>query len=81
MTFKNKSVPLFCVRKDELLAEINDWQEFLRVDSEMSLLLEEKNRTGLPIDSDDFCYVVEKITACDTWPGKAEKQLAPHFFT
>jgi hypothetical protein len=58
------------VKKDELLAEINDWQEFLGVDSEMSLLLEEKNHTGRPFGSDDFYYVVEKITGYDTRPGK-----------
>ncbi len=80
------SAPYYCgltshdilVRKNELFADINDWQEFLGVDPEMSLLLEEKNRTGRPFGSDDFYAVVEKITGCDTRPGNpgrpAQKQ-------
>jgi len=34
------------VRKDELLAEIDDRQEFLGTDTEMSLLPEERNPSG-----------------------------------
>ncbi|MEN8190739.1 MAG: transposase [Thermodesulfobacteriota bacterium] len=57
------------VQKSDLLSEVDDWKEFLNVDSEMSPVLEEKNRTGRPFGPDSFHAVVEKLTGCDTRPG------------
>jgi len=57
------------VQENELLAGIDNWERFLSVDSEQSVLLEEKNRTGRPFGSDGFYEVIEKLTGCDTRPG------------
>lgn len=57
------------VQKEEWLSGIGNWQKFLCSDSEMSSLLEEKNRTGRPFADDDFYNVVEKLTGRDTRPG------------
>ncbi len=57
------------VQEDDLLSGVANWQELLCTDSERSLLLEEKNRTGRPFGADEFYSVVEKLTGCDTRPG------------
>jgi len=57
------------VQETELLSSIDDWKKFLGVDSEQSVLLEEKNRTGRPFGSDGFHEVIKKLTGCDTRPG------------
>ncbi len=57
------------VQKDDLLSAIDNWQELLSSDSKLSLLLEEKNRTGRPFGPEDFFEEVEKITGIDTRPG------------
>ena len=59
----------FLVQDNELLSNIDNWQEFLSVDSEMSSVLTQKNRTGRPFGADDFYTVVEKLTGCDTRPS------------
>jgi putative transposase len=59
----------FLIQEDDLLAGVTNWKELLCKDSEMSLLLEEKNRTGRPFGADDFYNVIEKLTGNDTRPG------------
>ena len=57
------------VRGNSSLFQVNNWQEFLSVDSGLSSELEEKNRTGRPFGSDQFYSIVEKITGRNTRPG------------
>lgn len=57
------------VQKDELLALVDNWEELLVMDSELSLLLEEKNRTGRPFGSEEFFEKIEEITGIDARPG------------
>jgi len=57
------------VQADEMLSGIDNWKQFLSVDSDQSVILEEKNRTGRPFGSDDFYAVVEKLTGFDVRPG------------
>jgi putative transposase len=59
----------FLVQDDDLLSGVANWQELLCTDSEMSLLLEEKSRTGRPFGAEEFYAIVEKLTGCDTRPG------------
>ena len=58
------------VKDDELLSVIANWKEFLSVETKLSSLLEEKNRTGRPFGSDNFYTVVEKLTGFNVRPGK-----------
>jgi len=58
------------IQDDELLSVIDNWKEFLSVDTTLSSLLEEKNRTGRPFGSDEFYTVVEKLTGFNVRPGK-----------
>ncbi len=57
------------VKDNALLSGVNNWKDFLSVDSELRLELEEKNRTGRPFGSTCFYTVIEKITGRDTRPG------------
>ena len=57
------------VRKDEMLSNIENWEEFLGADTRLTDVLEEKNRTGRPFGSDDFYAVIERLTGIDTRPG------------
>ncbi len=58
------------VQDDELLSVIDNWKDFLSVDTKLGSLLEEKNRTGRPFGPDDFYTVVEKLTGFNVRPGK-----------
>lgn len=58
------------IQENELLKGVANWEKLLGVDSEQSILLEEKNRTGRPFGPEGFYTVVEKLTGCDTKPGK-----------
>ncbi len=53
-----------------MLSVIDNWKEFLSVETTLSSLLEEKNRTGRPFGSDEFYTVVEKLTGFNVRPGK-----------
>lgn len=52
-----------------MLSVIDNWKEFLSADSELSTLLEEKNRIGRLFGSDDFYAVVERLPGFDVRPG------------
>lgn len=58
------------VQADELLSMIDISQDVLGVDSTLSSLLEEKNRTGRPFGPDIFYDVVKEITGRNTRPGE-----------
>ena len=57
------------VMKSPLLSEIHDWKNFLSTESDLSLRLQEKSRTGRPFGPESFFAVVEKITGRDARPG------------
>ncbi len=57
------------VKDNELLSGVKNWKEFLNVDSDLLLELEEKNRTGRPFGSTSFFTVIEQITGRNTRPG------------
>ncbi len=63
------------VQDDDFLSGVVDWQELLCTDSEMSVLLEEKNRTGRPFGADEFYAIVEKLTGRDTRPGRPGRPM------
>jgi REP-associated tyrosine transposase len=56
------------VQEDELLSVVDNWKQFLSIDSDQSLSLEEKIRTGRPFGPDTFYNVVSKLTGIDTRP-------------
>jgi len=58
------------VKESSLLAEIHDWQAFLKTESDLISQLRLKSRTGRPFGAESMFTAVEKITGRDMRPGR-----------
>ncbi len=58
------------VSKSPLLSEIGDFKKFLCTESDLSIQLQEKSRTGRPFGPERFFAVVEELTGLDTRPKR-----------
>ncbi len=57
------------VKESSLLSSVNNWREFLSSESDLTLQLAEKSRTGRPFGPEKVYSIVEQLTGCNTRPG------------